>query len=66
MTDSYIYSPSSPTADGGALMSNFEFSVSITDIAGGDSGSTTLVLNYENPTGSGKPGVLSYSISYGV
>lgn len=65
-TDNYSYSPGTLTALGGPLMTNFEFSVAARDIPGGDSGSTTLVLSYRNPIGYGRPGVLSYSITYGV
>lgn len=65
LTDSYNYSASSPTAPGGALMTNFEFSVSLKD-NDEDSGIDTVVLYYQNPVATGVEGTISYSVAYGV
>lgn len=65
LTDSYNYSASSQTAPGGALMTNFEFSVSLKD-NDEDSGIDTVVLYYRNPVATGIEGTISYSVAYGV
>lgn len=61
--DEYIYSSLSPTAPGGALMTNFEFSAAIETVAS----KPTVVLNYKNPIddGNGTVGTISYSLTYG-
>lgn len=65
ISDHYEYSASSPTAPGGALMTNFEFGVELKD-NDLDSGTETLVLYYRNPLSDGATGTISYNISYGV
>ena len=65
LSDSYQYSPDSASSTGGALMTNFEFSVELRD-NDQDSGIETVVLNYVNPISTGADGNLSYSVTYGV
>jgi hypothetical protein len=65
ITDEYQYSPFLTTDRGGALMTNFEFAVSIQSRSG-DSTEETLVLSYTNPTATGQTGTISYNISYGA
>lgn len=65
LSDSYQYSPDSTSSTGGALMTNFEFSVELRD-NDQDSGIETVVLNYVNPISTGADGTLSYSVTYGV
>jgi len=65
ITDEYQYSPFLTTDRGGALMTNFEFAVSIQSRSG-DSTEETLVLSYTNPTATGETGSISYNISYGA
>lgn len=71
LTDDYFYSAESPTAPGGALMTNFEFSVDVRNNTGWDDSTLgnnpeTLVLYYMNPLINGQTGTISYSVSYGV
>lgn len=71
ITDDYFYSSESPTAPGGALMTNFEFSVDLRNNTGWDDSTLgenpeTLVLYYMNPLLNGQTGTISYSVSYGV
>jgi hypothetical protein len=71
LTDEYFYSAESPTAPGGALMTNFEFSVDLRNNTGWDDSTLgvnpeTLVLYYMNPLLNGQTGTISYSVSYGV
>lgn len=63
--DNYTYPSASATAPGGALMTNFEFTVDLKN-NNSDSGVDTLVLYYRNPLGDGATGTISYSVSYGV
>lgn len=65
LSDTYQYSPESASSTGGALMTNFEFSVELRD-NDQDSGIETVVLNYVNPISTGADGTLSYSVTYGV
>jgi hypothetical protein len=65
ITDSYQYSPSTPTSPGGALMTNFEFFAELKD-NDADSGIETILLSYQNPLSGGATGSISFSISYGV
>jgi hypothetical protein len=65
IADHYGYSALTPSAPGGALMTNFEFSVELRD-NDLDSGIETVVLYYRNPLSVGFPGHITYSISYGV
>lgn len=65
ITDSYQFSPTFLTSDGGALMTNFEFRATLAD-NDSDSGIETIVLSYKNPLASGLPGTISFDISYGV
>jgi hypothetical protein len=71
ITDEYFYTAESPTAPGGALMTNFEFSVDLRNNTGWDDSTLgdnpeTLVLYYMNPLQDGQTGTISYSVSYGV
>lgn len=65
IADHYEYSALTPSAPGGAIMTNFEFSVELRD-NDADSGIETVVLYYRNPLATGSSGNVSYSISYGV
>ena len=65
ITDSYQYSPLTPTSPGGSLMTNFEFFAELKD-NDADSGIETILLSYRNPLSGGATGSISYSISYGV
>lgn len=65
LTDSYQFSPSFLTSEGGSLMTNFEFRAEIAD-NDNDSGIDTVVLYYKNPLSSGSTGSISFDISYGV
>lgn len=64
-SDDYIYSPETPSSTGGALMTNFEFSIQLLD-NDSDTFKETLVLSYVNPSPTWELGVISYTISYGV
>lgn len=71
ITDDYFYSAESSTAPGGALMTNFQFSVDLRNNTGWDDSTLgdnpeTLVLYYMNPLLNGQTGTISYSVSYGV
>ena len=65
LTDSYQYSPSLITNEGGALMTNFEFNVALRD-NDTDSGIETIVLSYKNPLATGALGNISFDVTYGV
>ena len=65
ISDDYIYSPETPSSQGGALMTNFEFSIQLSD-NDADTFNETLVLSYVNPSPTWELGNISYSISYGV
>jgi hypothetical protein len=65
LTDSYQYSPSLITDEGGALMTNFEFNVALRD-NDTDSGIETIVLSYKNPLATGATGNISFDVTYGV
>ena len=59
--DEYTYSPTSPSAPGGALTTNFEFGVTVETL----NSIPTLALRYRNPIDTGSVGTISYSITYG-
>ena len=59
--DEYIYSSTSPSAPGGALMTNFEFGVTVETL----NSTPTIALRYRNPIDTGSLGTISYSITYG-
>jgi hypothetical protein len=59
--DDYTYSSISPSAPGGALMTNFEFGATIETL----NSIPTLALRYRNPIDTGSLGTISYSITYG-
>ena len=59
--DEYTYSSISPSAPGGALMTNFEFGVTVETL----NSIPTLALRYRNPIDTGSLGTISYSITYG-
>ena len=59
--DEYIYSSTSPSAPGGALMTNFEFGVTVETL----NSIPTIALRYRNPIDTGSLGTISYSIIYG-
>jgi hypothetical protein len=70
ITDSYTYSPRFLTTDGGALMTNFEFSLTknsntITDDSTAPV-ADTLLLSYKNPLATGQTGNISFDVTYGV
>lgn len=65
ITDSYTYSPRFITTEGGALMTNFEFTAELKGNAG-DSGIETVVLSYKNPLATGRTGSISFDVAYGV
>ncbi len=65
VTDNFQYSPQFITSEGGAMMTNFEFSASLRGNAG-DSGIETLVLSYKNPLATGAVGTISFDVTYGV
>lgn len=65
ITDNFTYSPQFVTSEGGAMMTNFEFSASLRGNAG-DSGIETLVLSYKNPLLNGAVGTISFDVTYGV
>ena len=70
ITDSYTYSPRFLTTAGGALMTNFEFSITKTSNTITDDSTApvadTLVLSYKNPLASGATGNISFDVAYGV
>jgi hypothetical protein len=59
--DEYTYSSISPSAPGGALMTNFEFGVTVETL----NSIPTVALRYRNPIDTGSIGSISYSITYG-
>jgi hypothetical protein len=65
VTDNFQYSPQFITSEGGAMMTNFEFSASLRGNAG-DSGIETLILSYKNPLATGSVGTISFDLTYGV
>lgn len=64
ISDNFQYSPRFITAEGGTLMTNFEFAVALRD-NDADSGIETLVLSYKNPL-PGATGSISFDVTYGV
>lgn len=70
ITDSYTYSPRYLTTEGGAMMTNFEFSISkVSNTTADDSTAAvadTLVLSYKNPLTTGATGSISFDVAYGV
>lgn len=65
VTDNFQYSPQFVASEGGAMMTNFEFSASLRGNAG-DSGIETIVLSYKNPLATGSTGNISFDVIYGV
>lgn len=70
LTDSFQYSPKFITSEGGSLMTNFEFSASLSSNRTNDDSTLgtnpdTLVLLYKNPL-PGSQGSISYDVTYGV
>lgn len=65
ITDNFQYSPRFVASEGGAMMTNFEFSASLRGNAG-DSGIETIVLSYKNPLATGATGNISFDVVYGV
>jgi Pectate lyase superfamily protein/Major tropism determinant N-terminal domain len=59
--DEYTYSSISPSAPGGALMTNFEFGATVETL----NSISTIALRYRNPIDTGSLGTISYSITYG-
>jgi hypothetical protein len=70
ITDNYTYSPNYLTSEGGALMTNFEFNVTKTSNTTSDDSTAvvidTVVLSYKNPLANGRPGSISFDVTYGV
>ncbi len=71
ITDSYTYSPRFISTEGGALMTNFEFSASLTSNRSDDDSTLgtnldTIVLSYKNPLATGQTGSISFDVTYGV
>jgi hypothetical protein len=71
ITDSYTYSPNFITSNGGSLMTNFEFTASLSSNRVGDdstlgSNLDTIVLAYKNPLATGSTGNISFDVAYGV
>jgi hypothetical protein len=71
ITDSYAYSPQSITSPGGPLMTNFEFTASLSSNRIGDDSTLgpnldTIVLAYKNPLATGQTGNISFDVAYGV
>ena len=71
ITDSYTYSPQLITSPGGPLMTNFEFTVSLSSNRIGDDSTLgpnldTVVLSYKNPLATGQTGNISFDVAYGV
>lgn len=65
VTDNFQYSPSFVISEGGAMMTNFEFTATLKGNAG-DSGIETVVLSYKNPLATGAVGTISFDVTYGV
>jgi hypothetical protein len=71
VTDSYTYSPQLITSPGGSLMTNFEFTASLSSNRIGDDSTLgpnldTIVLAYKNPLATGQTGNISFDVTYGV
>jgi hypothetical protein len=70
ISDNYTYSPNYLTSQGGALMTNFEFNVSKTSNTTSDDSTAvvidTILLSYKNPLANGRPGSISFDVTYGV
>ncbi len=71
ITDSYTYSPNFITSTGGSLMTNFEFTASLSNNRVGDDSTLgpnldTIVLSYKNPLATGATGNISFDVTYGV
>ena len=70
ISDNYSYSPNYITSEGGALMTNFEFSVAKASNTTADDSTAavidTLVLYYKNPLATGATGSISFDVTYGV
>ncbi len=71
VTDSYTYSPNFITSPGGSLMTNFEFTASLSSNRVGDDSTLganldTIVLSYKNPLATGATGNISFDVTYGV
>jgi hypothetical protein len=71
ITDSYTYSPNFINSTGGTLMTNFEFSASLTSNRSNDDSTLgpnvdTIVLSYKNPLATGATGNISFDVAYGV
>jgi hypothetical protein len=71
ITDSYTYSPNFITSNGGSLMTNFEFTASLSSNRTGDDSTLgpnldTIVLAYKNPLATGATGNISFDVAYGV
>lgn len=64
-SDNYSYSAAGVESEGGAMLTNFEFNVSLGNYDA-DSGVETIVLKYKNPITGGANGSIAYSITYGV
>ena len=75
ITDQYQYSDSTITSQGGTIMTGFEFGAVLLsngaftrDNVLSDSTLTTdtVAIVYKNPTATGKPGDITFDVSYGV
>ena len=72
ITDNFAYSPNFLTSEGGALMTNFEFSISKVSNSTADDSSAldvtadTMLLSYKNPLATGRTGSISFDVTYGV
>jgi hypothetical protein len=71
ITDSYTYSPNFIISTGGSLMTNFEFTASLSSNRTGDDSTLgpnldTIVLSYKNPLAAGQTGNISFDVTYGV
>jgi hypothetical protein len=71
ITDSYTYSPSFITSNGGSLMTNFEFLATLASNRTGDDSTLgpnldTIILSYKNPLAAGQTGSISFDVAYGV
>ena len=71
VTDSYTYSPNFITSNGGSLMTNFEFTATLSSNRIGDDSTLgpnldTIVLAYKNPLATGQTGNISFDVAYGV
>jgi hypothetical protein len=71
ISDSYTYSPSLITSNGGLLMTNFEFAATLASNRTGDDSTLgpnldTIILSYKNPLAAGQTGSISFDVAYGV